>query len=279
MVIHLIKFFLEGFIIGLGKIIPGVSGSLFACLFGVYESIIECITKPKMLIKNFNVMFPLILGIFLSIIFGSGVISILLEHYYKQSMAFFIGMMAFEIFPMIKRNKEIRLKRKEIMGLIILNFIIILLMFVPLEYNPVISVSVFRDLISLILCGILDAIATIIPGISGTALLMLVGYYKVIIHSLSTLYLPVIIPFLIGFIVGVIALARVINYVFKNYKEFMNMAILCLAIISILVLLLELVRKILLSDILGLLVFFVIGLFLTYITNKKPIIVSLSNIN
>ena len=83
MVIHLIKFFLEGFIIGLGKIIPGVSGSLFACLFGVYESIIECITKPKMLIKNFNVMFPLILGIFLSIIFGSNVISILLEHYYK----------------------------------------------------------------------------------------------------------------------------------------------------------------------------------------------------
>ena len=267
--ICLIKLFLKGFIIGLGKIIPGVSGALFACIFGVYETIIDFLSNPKLIIKKYNILLPLFLGIFFAIIFGSNVISYLLEYYYKSSMAFFIGMMSYGIIPLIKDKRKVKLSRKEIWGIIIINALIIFLMFVPFNYNPVVSVGIFRDVISLFLCGILDALATIIPGISGTALLMLVGYYEVIITSLSNIYLPVLIPFFIGLFVGIYALAKIINYAFKKHANFMNALILLFTSISILILLIELLTKINIHDVISIIMLFSIGFIISFSIDTK----------
>ena len=267
--IYLIKLFLKGFIIGLGKIIPGVSGALFACVFGVYETIIESVTNPRLIIKRCNVLLPLFLGILFAIIFGSNIISYLLEYYYKKSMSFFIGMMSYEIIPLIKANKKVCLSRKEILSICVINIIILLLMFIPFNYNPVISVGIFRDIISIFLCGVLDAIATIIPGISGTALLMLVGYYEIIITSISNINLSVLIPFLIGLFIGIYTLARVLNYAFKKHTNFMNALILSFTIISTLILIIELIKWLSISDVIGIIMLLIIGFITSYLIEIK----------
>lgn len=269
MVIHLTKYFLEGFIIGLGKIIPGVSGALFAMLFGVYESILECITNPKTIILKYKIIIPLILGIIFAIMFGSKIILLLLEYFYVTSMAFFLGIMSYGLIPLLRKNKNNHLNNKEIFSIIIFSLVIIILMFLPVNYNIIVSVGVFRDVISLFLCGILDAIATIIPGISGTALLMLVGYYEIIISSLSNFNIFVLIPFLFGLFVGIIYLAKVINYAFKYHKNLMNGLILSFSFLSIMVLLLELFCKITVNDILPFIIAFILGFILSYILEEK----------
>lgn len=265
----LIKYFIEGFIIGLGKIIPGVSGALMAMIFGVYESIIECLTNPKMIIKKHRIIVPLLFGISFAIVFGSNILLVLLEQFYLESMACFIGMMSFSIIPIIKKNKKIKLKGKEIIIIVFINLMLLLLMFIPFNYNRPETIGIFRDAISLFLCGILDAIATIVPGISGTALLMLVGYYKIVISSISILYLPVLLPFLLGIIFGLFYLAKIINYLFKMYKNFMNLLVASLSIISTLILIVDLISKVTLHHLFTVSILFIIGLLLAYIIETK----------
>lgn len=267
--IYLVKYFLEGFIIGLGKIIPGVSGALFAMMFGVYENIIECISNPKSILKNNKIMLPLILGIMISIVFFSNIIKLMLEHYYIYSMAFFIGMMSFGLIPLFKKSRGLQLTKTERLGIIILFIGILTLMFIPINYNKVVSIGIFRDVISLFLCGILDAIATIIPGISGTSLLMLVGYYEIIISSLSNVYLPVLLPFFIGLLIGIISLAKFINYAFKKHNSFMNVAIMHFSLLSIIILTIELINKLSIKDAAHTILFFALGFYISYFVERK----------
>ena len=88
-----IKLTIQGFIIGIGKIIPGVSGAMFAMLFGVYEKALKIISNPKKELKG-NVLFMLVLGLSVlgAIIFGSNIINRCLDNYYIQTMFLFIGM-------------------------------------------------------------------------------------------------------------------------------------------------------------------------------------------
>lgn len=267
--ICLIRLFLKGFIIGLGKIIPGVSGALFACIFGVYETILDFLSNPRLIIKKYNILLPIFLGIFFAILFASNIISYLLEYYYKGSMAFFVGMMSNGVISLIKKCQGIYLSKKEICCIILINTLIIFLMFVPFNYNPIISVGVFRDIISLFLCGVLDAIATIIPGISGTALLMLVGYYEVIIESISNIYLPVLIPFLTGLFVGLYSLAKTLNLAFKKHLNFMNALILSFTILSILILTIELITKVTIHDAFTIIMLFSMGFIISYLIDHK----------
>ena len=100
------------------------------------------------------------------------------------------------------------------------------------------------SVIMLFISGFLDALATIVPGICGTALLMILGYYDTIISSLGSLLdfsnlatnLFVLTPFLVGMIVGVIVVSKLINYLFNNYKIETYYAILGFAIMSIIIL-------------------------------------------
>ena len=94
------------------------------------------------------------------------------------------------------------------------------------------------------LIGIIDVSTMIIPGISGTAILMLLGYYDIIMKMFSTMSdislltynLNNLIPFGLGIISGTIVLAKIINYFLKNYRDKMYMIILGLSLSSIFIL-------------------------------------------
>ena len=85
----------KGFIVGLGKIIPGVSGSLIAVSLGIYEKSIECISHFFKDVRNNLYFLGLIgIGVVLAVILGSKVIILLINNFYLPTMFLFIGLIA-----------------------------------------------------------------------------------------------------------------------------------------------------------------------------------------
>lgn len=240
-----VKLFIEGFIIGIGKIMPGVSGSVMAITFGLYERLISSLSSIKKLKENLSFLIVLFLGIALAILIGSNAIKYLLTNYYINTLMFMIGMMIPGLTPLIKnvQNRELNFKKVSIciivfLGLILLN---------TLNFNNTNSLNetYLHTVFSLILCGLLDAASTVIPGISGSALLMLVGYYERIITSFANMLtftnfsnsILVIIPFLIGIGIGIVLTSKLITYLFKHHRTLTYMLIIVFSSFSILALL------------------------------------------
>lgn len=243
-----IKLILQGFIIGIGKIIPGVSGAMFAMMFGVYEKALNTISNLKTeLFKNLKFMMLLGGSILLAIILGSGVIKYSLDKYYLETMFLFIGMMTAGIHPLFKNVKGQTVKISNVVCAVVISVLLILLDFVDLGVSEEVLSKTPMTVLLLILSGFLDAVATIVPGICGTALLMILGYYDIVIGALGDLFhlsnlannLFVLVPFVIGLIIGILLISKLINYLFKNYKIQTYYTIIGFAIMSTIILFVE----------------------------------------
>lgn len=276
-----IKLFIEGFIIGIGKIIPGVSGAMFAMMFGVYEKALNTISNIKKKLSR-NLKFMIILGtsILLAIIFGSNIIKRCLDNYYLPTMMLFIGMMAGGIKPLFNKVKGIKIEKQNIMCAIIVVAILVIVSSLDfgvnegnLDKNPI-------TVLLLIISGFIDAFATVTPGICGTALLMIIGYYDIVITSLGDIFnvtnlennLFILIPFLIGLLLGIYLISKLINYLFKNHKTKTYYSIIGFAITSIILLFKDTLSKTYeMQEIIISIVLFIIGFIIVYFLEKKEI--------
>ncbi len=232
--------FIKGLIIGIGKIIPGVSGSVIAISFGLYEKGIDAINNYFGNVKE-NTKFLLVLGsgILLSIILMSNLIKILLNKYYFLTILLFIGLISGGIPSLFSKIKD----SYNIKNLLLFLIIIAIIVFVNFLKSPN-NINIYYDLngiLLLILIGIVDAATMIIPGISGTAILILMGCYDIMLNLFSNLTnfteiiknIKYLIPFVIGLSVGIIIFVKLMDYFLKNYKEETYWGIAGLAISSI----------------------------------------------
>ena len=110
--INNVKLFIQGFIVGLGKIMPGVSGSVMAISFGIYEKLISCFSSIKIFKQNLKFLTIILTGIILAILLGSNAIKYLLANYYINTLMFMIGLMIRGIIPLVKnvQNKNLTFK-------------------------------------------------------------------------------------------------------------------------------------------------------------------------
>lgn len=197
--------FIKGIIIGLGKIIPGVSGSLLAIRLNVYEDMIYSINNLFLdFRKNILFLTKLVLGILLAIILGSHIIMYFLEHYYLITRVVFLLLISSGV-PMV-------LKEVSSYYLSLISF----LLYISLLFLP--QLSLFNNYYFM---GFLEAFTTIVPGISGTALFMSFGLYEELLLLFSNIYLlefNKLIPFCIGLLLGGLILIRFIAQCFKKYR-------------------------------------------------------------
>lgn len=240
-----IKLAIQGFIIGIGKIIPGVSGAMFAMLFGVYEKALKIISNLKKELKgNFLFMSVLGLSILSAIIFGSNIIKRCLDNYYMETMFLFIGMMIAGLKSLFQNIKNKKISNKHKTFAFLISIILILISLIDISGS---KSNIPRNLFSVIMLfisGFLDIAASIIPGICGTALLMILGYYDAVISALGSLpdlnqlanNLFILMPFGIGMIVGAFIISKMVSYLFKHYKDATYYAIFCFAVASIIIL-------------------------------------------
>lgn len=218
---------IKGFLIGVANIIPGVSGGTLAITLGIYEKLIGAISHfLKNLKENIKFIIPIGIGAVLSILLLSRVISFCLDKYTLATILFFIGLILGGI-PLL--NKKIKGHYKNVSNIIIflLSFGFVVALSI-LKGENVVSFENMQviNYIMLFLVGVVAAATMIIPGVSGSFVLMLLGYYKPIVDTIGDLTkfnniwqdMMILVPFGIGVLVGIVAISKLLEFLFKKYE-------------------------------------------------------------
>ena len=218
---------LKGMLMGIADLIPGVSGGTIALITGVYKDLISALNNISLknifkdLLKNFksnkfDFLSVLGLGIILSIILFSKLILFLLENYNNQISSFFFGLIICSVYVLLKKVKHIKI------------FDIILLLFSSFIIYQLLKINAFEkeiDIIYIFMCGFLCSSAMILPGISGSYILLILGAYQFMLKKINTIFLNgsdsyiYIISFVLGAISGILIFSRIIKWLFKNFEN------------------------------------------------------------
>ena len=215
--------FIQGILIGIAKIIPGFSGAVLMMSFNLYDKAIDAITNFFDDVKhNFFFLFRIGIGVLIGVVLFSRVIVFFINHYFLYTYMFFIGLILGGV-PVI--GKKISYTKNNIIFIFISFLIVFLLSIFHINYQYIPQHNV-SDVIIFYIAGILEALGTVVPGISSTALLMLMGVYQYYITIISHFFISdyffdnifFLLPFSLGVIMGVIVISLLIHYLFCHYK-------------------------------------------------------------
>lgn len=227
-----------GLIIGIGFIIPGVSGGVLATILGIYETVLDKINNLfKDFKKNILYLLPLIIGIILSVLLFSKIILFLLNNEINFISYVFIGLILGCVPYLFKEIKNKTTNNISILYFLI-SFIFGIILFL-IEKNNVSNINE-PTIFTMFIAGILYSMGKLIPGISGAALLMLLGIYEYLLNiianpfNINTNTIILFIPFILSFIISSIFIIKVINYLLKNHFRNTYSAIIGFVISSIL---------------------------------------------
>ncbi|MCI8394196.1 MAG: DUF368 domain-containing protein [Bacilli bacterium] len=260
--------FLKGLLIGIGKVIPGVSGSMIAIVLHVYEEAIYAINHFFQDWKRYFLFLgSLGIGIFVATILFSNVILFFYHHYYLWTMFLFLGLILGTV-PSLQKNISFQgLKLK---------FFFLLFFLLPFgisffsfsEFHM--TNSIFSFLI-LFFLGVLEALTMIVPGISGTAIYMMLGVYSFILDLFGNPFANLFwtISFGSGLFVGVIVVSNFVEYLFGFHRKLFEVSILGLLWSSILYLFLSVVSYLNFGNVFGVLLLFVFGFGISYVMSKQ----------
>ena len=238
-VVEYLKYFLCGLIFGTANVIPGVSGGTMLVVVGIFDRLTDAIAGVKKIFKNFPFLLTFALGAGAGILISAKVISQMFVSFGVQTNMFFIGLILGGI-PLIYRLGTAEKKPKPLCILpfvIAMAFVIALAVLEKLNIFSLTAETVegFDLVFSLKMVGsaALAAVTMIIPGISGSFVMMLLGVYETIIGALSTFNFYVIIPFAIGAVVGIVVGAKLISMLIAKNRLMVYSALMGLVIGSV----------------------------------------------
>lgn len=219
---------LKGFLLGIANVIPGVSGGTLALTLGIYQDLIGAISHFfKNLKKNLKFLIPLGIGMVIAILLGSKVITFCLDKFALPTTLFFIGLIVGGIPLLTKKIKGRRLKPLNLAVFLLTFGIVMIMTFLNAGNNAVdLSNMSVIQFILLMIVGMVAAATMVIPGVSGSFVLMLLGYYKPIMATLGNLTdfsllghnVLVLAPFGIGLLIGIVGIAKLIEFLLKKYE-------------------------------------------------------------
>ncbi len=206
---------IEGVIIGVGAILPGISGGVLLVAFGIYKPMMELLSHPiKSIPKYYQLFIPVVLGWALGFLGLAGLISALATKNATLVTSVFIGLIL-GMFPSLFREGGKEGRTKSCWIALAVSTAALLSMFLFLQNGSIVqpapSVGWF------LFCGVLWGISLIVPGMSSSSLLLFLGLYYPMSEGLSRLDPAVVIPFLIGILATVLLLARAVNSLFQKH--------------------------------------------------------------
>ena len=235
-----IKLFFKGVFMGIADAIPGVSGGTIALLLGIYEELISTISGLNFSLitklknngfKSFweslngNFLITLVLGIGISLILFVKISANLLTSHPLYVWSFFLGLILATVYVIYKLIESWNLVNI-ISTLLMIAFSIILT-------SDSVNISDDTNLFYILICGIIASSAMILPGISGSLILVILGVYKILVEALDNLDVKIISSFLVGAVIGVISFSKILKWLFNNYKSLAYSIMLGLVIGSI----------------------------------------------
>lgn len=230
---------LKGIVIGIANAIPGVSGGTIAVTMGIYDKIISAVNN---LIRKFKesmkLLIPIGIGAVLGIAGLSFVIKFCFEKFPLQTNLLFIGLIVGGLPMMWGKVKGKKIRFGHIICFAV--FFVAIIAFSLIKASGTASITTdFIGIIKLFFVGLIAAATMIIPGVSGSMILMLLGYYYPILDTISLFIksvialdfpqilhsMAILVPAGIGMIVGIVVLARLIELAFKKAPEHTNWSI------------------------------------------------------
>ncbi|ASI91722.1 DUF368 domain-containing protein [Vibrio mediterranei] len=218
--------FLKGMAMGAADVVPGVSGGTIAFITGIYDTLLESIRRINPSIfgiwkrDGFKAAFDHINGFFLIALFGGILTSILslakfiswaLETHPVPVWSFFFGLIMVSVYHMIKQVEQKTLSRFVflLLGAVFAYSITVLK---PLQMDPT-SINIF-------FAGCIAICAMILPGISGSFILLLLGMYTPVLGAVKGLQIDVMALFAMGCLIGLLSFSHVLSWLLKRYRDF-----------------------------------------------------------
>lgn len=229
---QIVKLVLKGIVLGIANVIPGVSGGTMAVVFNVYDKIIELITPDvRKILAAWKFWLPLGIGMAAGILAFSKIITELLSRFPIPTTYFFIGLIIGSI-PLIIRKLTSSGKKKPDL-LLVLSFLFGLALVLSMiilgsgdvdgakEASKAAAIDSEQTMTAgkaalIFISGAAAAVAMIIPGISGSFLLLALGMYGTVMAAISRLDVIFLIPFALGVLVGLVFGAALVRFLMKK---------------------------------------------------------------
>ena len=250
--LHWILDVLRGAVIGVSNIIPGVSGGTMAVSMGIYDRVIYAVNNIfRQFRKNFREILPILIGVLIGLFAFAALIGTLLGTKSDEipitrlpTNFAFIGLILGGLPAIYKR---VNMKDAKVPGIILFLIFLALVVVLPL-LNPPEARTVDHSIGTILLMIPLGAIASstmVIPGISGSMILMLLGYYNPVINAMNDLRsgdwssIAILLPYALGLLVGIVFIAKLMNFLLKKHAALTFSAIFGLVIGSPVALLMQ----------------------------------------
>lgn len=218
---------LQGGLIGLGAVLPGISGGVLCVIFGIYKPIMELLSDPfHALKKHLGLLIPVIAGGALGFLGVAKLLGFFLTRYEAPSVCLFVGLIAGMIPSLFREASEKGRSKKDYPALVIACAAV----FAILISLNVISVSIEPNLGWNIFSGFCVAMSIIAPGMSFSTLLMPLGLYTPFVEAIGNLELGVLVPAGISALLTMLLLARAINTLMDRYYSVVFHAIIGIVI-------------------------------------------------
>lgn len=251
----MLKQILQGMVVGIANIIPGVSGGTMMVAMGLYDHLIHAITHLKSEFKkSMKLLIPIFLGGGIAIVVLSRLFEYLLEVYPIPTNFAFCGLIAGSLPFIFKKVKGHSVTVGKIIPFLIFFGIVITMALLGETNGAAADVSFgVVNVIKLFLVGVVAAATMVVPGVSGSMMLMLLGYYDTILKTINQFIdaliafdvqkilaqCGILIPFGIGVVIGIFLIAKLIEFIFMKAEIHAYYAIIGLIIASPIAILLK----------------------------------------
>lgn len=205
---------LQGALIGLGAVLPGISGGVLCVVFGIYKTIMEFLADPFRKLKtHFPKLLPVGIGGVIGFLGIANVLSFLLEKYPAPSVCLFIGLITGMLPSLFREAGEQGRSKASFVSM----GIAMVLVFALLISLQVFSVQITPNFVWYLFCGFCLALSVIAPGMSFSTLLMPLGLYEPFVAGIGHMDFSVLIPGGIGALATVILFAKAVDSLFEKH--------------------------------------------------------------
>ncbi len=251
----MIKQLLQGIVVGVANIIPGVSGGTMMVAMGLYDKLIHAVTHIRTEFKkSMKLLIPILIGAGIAVVLLSKLFTFLLENYQIPTNFAFCGLIAGSLPFIFKKVKGSKISVSKVIPFLIFFGLVIIMALMGETSGKTADISFnVINVIKLFLVGVVAAATMVVPGVSGSMMLMLLGYYDIILKTISDFVsavfkfnvdgiltgIGVLMPFGIGVIVGIIVIAKIIEFIFNKAEVHAYYAIIGLILASPIAILLK----------------------------------------
>ncbi|MBQ4137351.1 MAG: DUF368 domain-containing protein [Clostridia bacterium] len=214
---YFIIVFLESMLIGVGGILPGISGGVLCVIFGFYKPLVNTLADPiHRLVPNLKLIVPLALGSAAGFLCLAKLVAGFMESNSTLATCVFAGLIIGTLPDMWKDAGKTPRTKASWTALITVTLVFtVVLMYLKLGK----SISIEPNIISYFICGVVWGISIVVPGLSSSSTLIFLGLYQPMVDGVSDLRLDVLLPILIGIVLTIILLSRGVSRLYERHHS------------------------------------------------------------